>query len=300
MPVGALVLAQNLAMISDSTGEVQFLLDCLVSDNHTWSSEVSEYPVESGATISDHVRNLPLRVEIEAIVSNTPIGTAREQRTVPDESTDALYDHLMKIHEDRRPVTISTSLRTYESMVLQDLAIPRDAQTGDAIRFTASFIQVKQVKNVRGPRVAIPAAKRPRRLPKPPLPVKDTKTQTKSFNETLPLVRVYRISGQYIWYDDALSGWRYGVIHDPPSGGKPSDEGWVVLKDRPYGVSHDDWYFRRKTDAQYREDISNAYEARSELNGGGGGLAPNPYDPFLDFGIGGRRPDVRIVHAIRR
>lgn len=292
-------------MISDADGTA-FVLDCLVSDTHSWTADATSYPVESGARISDHIQNEPLEVTIEAIVSNAPIGVIRTEREKnpkyqPDESTDALMAHLMKIRDDRKPVTIRTSLRTYENMALLNLDIPRDASTGDAIRFSATFRQIKIVKNIRGPRVQLPAAVKPVRTRNAPKPAgKAAAGQTSSFNETLPLVKVFRLDGQYLWYDDTLNGWRYEATYDAPIGGRPSSEGWVVIRGQPYGVTSEEWYSNRKTDAEYRRDIAIAYEARSELNGGGGGLGLNKYDPFINFGIDDRGLNIQIVHAMVR
>ena len=66
-----------------------FLIDCSISENHTFDSDVTDYPVESGSNISDNIRPLPLVVEIEGVVSNTPIGLIadnRRGRTNPDQS----------------------------------------------------------------------------------------------------------------------------------------------------------------------------------------------------------------------
>lgn len=296
---------QTLAMIDS------LIIDCLISDNHGHESEVSEYPVESGDTISDHIRNKPVTVEVECIVSNTPLRSspqpvpsilrngvsnalAAAAAGVPP--ADDAYAQLMRIREARKPVSIRTSIKTYENMALKMLSIPRTSATGDCLRFNATFVQIKIVKNMRGPRVAIPGGLKKKRVTKPPAPV----TNKVSFNDSLPLVKVFRIDGDYIWFDDDIAGWRYGVIHDPPIGGKASDEGWVVNKGKPYGLTSDEWYAKKKPDGEYREDIGNAYDARSELNGGGAGLPLNKYDPFINFGVDERGQDFRIVHAIKR
>jgi len=53
-------------------------------------------------------------------------------------SQDAL-DWLEAIRGERRLVTVATALRIYENMAMPDLEIVKDKETGEALRFTATF-----------------------------------------------------------------------------------------------------------------------------------------------------------------
>lgn len=151
-----------------------FLIDCSLSENHTFDSDVTDYPVESGANIADNIRPLPIQVDIEGIVTNTPIGLMREKRATPDATnrtfllqfardvfnidskpTDDAYALFERIRDAREPVTISTSLRTFDNMVMQSLSIPRGDHM-DHLRFQAKFKQIIMVENKRTIRVSTP------------------------------------------------------------------------------------------------------------------------------------------------
>lgn len=56
-----------------------------------------------------------------------------------------VYSYLIKLWEDRVPFDVVTGLHTYKQMVITNLSIPRNAQTTNIIRFTASLEQVKIV-----------------------------------------------------------------------------------------------------------------------------------------------------------
>lgn len=133
-----------------------FEIDAAAQEEHSFDSEVTEYPVEKGADIADHVRSRPIVVTIEGIVSDTPLGSLRERRItefgdplVAGDVSEGMFAKLQKIRDAREPVTIVTSLRKYDNMVLQSISIPRDATTGDALRFRAQFIQIVLVTNAR-------------------------------------------------------------------------------------------------------------------------------------------------------
>jgi hypothetical protein len=150
---GAQVLPSQLVMIDD------FLIDVILNETHEFENEVTEYPVESGSNITDNVRPKPIVVTMECLVSNSPIGFLKDLRDAVSEPADDCYEHLQKIRDRRDYVTIRTSLRTFTSMVLKNLSIPRAQGRGDELRFTATFQQVQTVSNKRVRRTATPAGK---------------------------------------------------------------------------------------------------------------------------------------------
>ncbi len=137
-----------------------FELDVAVEEMHTLEADVTEHPVEKGADVTDHIRSRPISVQVVGIVSDTPIGDLATRRglfSLP--SNDALA-HLLAIRDARLPVTIETSLQRWERMALKSLSMPRDAENGDALQFTALFVQVEIVTNQRiAVRVASPRAR---------------------------------------------------------------------------------------------------------------------------------------------
>lgn len=139
-------------------------LDCTVTETHTATSTVTEHPVESGANITDHIRPDPLQLSITGIVSDTPIGSRQVQRALsiggasvqvtqqePPTSTTgygrAAWAKLDAIRIAAKPVKVVTRDKTYESMALVSLSVPKESKTGGALNFTAQFKQVRIVYN---------------------------------------------------------------------------------------------------------------------------------------------------------
>lgn len=140
------------------------VLDASITEQHRFANQITEHPVEEGAAISDHARPLPDGLTMEFVITNTPIG-ARASRSVerwgvrftshteqdapigaPGPAADALTK-LLAIRNEGRLVTVYTTLRTYESMAIESLDVPRDRTTGEALRGTATFKRVRVVKN---------------------------------------------------------------------------------------------------------------------------------------------------------
>jgi len=218
------VLNRQLAGIRAPGQDKDFLIDCLLSDNHTFDSDVTEFPVESGATISDNIRNKPLVVAMECLISNTPIGELATLRDTISDPSDTAYELMIKIRTDRLPVTIRTSLRTYENMALQSLSIPRASGRGDELKFTATFKQIELVTNKRDKRVAIPGAR-----------TGGAKTFSPFLDNTSGYLYVDPATSS--WYDPAVNGWRKSVhFKEAQTAPNPLASGVLVLNGEPAPV----------------------------------------------------------------
>lgn len=141
-------------------------IDASLTETHTYDADVTSYPVESGSTITDNVRPKPVTVELECIVSDSPLNAvlaARRNLDLADPafldspSTEAL-ERMIAIRDKREPVTIETALKVYQNMVMTSMGVTVNKDTGKALRFTASFTQIVIVTNLRARiRVASPA-----------------------------------------------------------------------------------------------------------------------------------------------
>lgn len=126
-----------------------FVIDAATTERHEYPNEVTDIPVEDGADVSDHSRARPVNLTITGIVSDTPIGPVASQRTANSLPSSDAREHLVKIRDEQEPITVVTSLGTFDSMLITSLVFPRDSKNGDALRFQATFKQVIIVTNER-------------------------------------------------------------------------------------------------------------------------------------------------------
>lgn len=139
-------------------------IDVAVVEEPSFTNEVTEHPVEAGSDVADHVNAKPVIVVVEGIVSDTPIGPLADRRAADALEgellpSDDAFSRLVAISEARQPVTVETSRRIFQNMVLESLSERRDASSGEAFRFRATFHQVRLVTNQRTTiRVAVPRA----------------------------------------------------------------------------------------------------------------------------------------------
>lgn len=157
-------------------------LDCSISESHVGEVEVTEHPVEEGFNVTDHSRPKPDSLTLEGIVSNTPFNRTQRKRAIKLLGTsqfqsnsiedqkqgvagyaEAAYAKLRDLRDTGKIITVVTQIRTYKNMVMTSLTIPRDGKTGDALRFSASFKQIRVVKNKATKKVV---SKEPKAQPK--------------------------------------------------------------------------------------------------------------------------------------
>ncbi len=142
-------------------GLMQF--DCSVSEIHMGETEITDHPVEAtlesaGAVASDHVRVLPESVEINGIVTDTPITYLASLSAASPISpftpypgqkrVDAAYALLRDLKDSGAKIGVVTSLRTYENMVIKSLRISRDEKTGNVLDCTILLREVSTVTSL--------------------------------------------------------------------------------------------------------------------------------------------------------
>jgi hypothetical protein len=105
-----------------------------------------------------------VQLSITGIVSDTPIGSRQVQRSIevggasvqvtqqepPSSATGfgrAAWAKLDAIRTAAKPVKVVTRDKTYDSMALVSLSVPKESKTGGALYFTAQFKQVRIVYN---------------------------------------------------------------------------------------------------------------------------------------------------------
>lgn len=166
----------------------EITVDATLIEKHIKKVTITKYPVEEGISPTDHAREEPVMVMIEGIFSNTPVsqkeqddrgierpsGTFRigsaqvpvrpEIREGPGSPRIASHaqrslDALLELASSRRAVDVDGPLQKYTNMVLTSLEYTRDAKTGDAVRFSATFEEVRIVK--RNDALALPQEVKP-------------------------------------------------------------------------------------------------------------------------------------------
>lgn len=143
-------------------------IDAAVTVTHKKANEITKHPVEEGTDISDHIRHTPDSITVEGAVTNDPIvllASLRAKSPVDSGFLDANPDRAKQADEefvramnDGDIMTVVTSLRTYENMVITEYTVTRDKGTGNILSFT---IALEEIVIVNTEQVAAPTPKNP-------------------------------------------------------------------------------------------------------------------------------------------
>lgn len=123
-------------------GAVQ--LDASIQETHVSKNEVTQFPVEEGVDITDHVRKQPDRVTIRGIVTDTPIlgiGVQGVTNLSTARSIDA-YGKALYMLAQAQLISVVTSLNTYSNMVIESLEVPRDSKRGQSVEMNLTLREV--------------------------------------------------------------------------------------------------------------------------------------------------------------
>jgi len=124
-----------------SIGTLTF--DAVFEESHASSLEVTEFPVETGGSISDHAYMKPTQLTISAGVSDV---TLRPQSNDPYASQAGraarAYELLLVLQKTAEPFDVQTGLKLYKNMVCVNLQSSQDRLTAGALNFTATLREV--------------------------------------------------------------------------------------------------------------------------------------------------------------
>lgn len=129
-------------------------IDAVVKESHELRAQITEHPAENGQAFCDHVSTMPITVQLEGIISNTPLtligvtAFTSLSNYLSDQSNDLAeqaYKKLEDIFAKRTPISISTSLKDYDNMVLESLSIERGGGTSASLHFRATAKQVRLI-----------------------------------------------------------------------------------------------------------------------------------------------------------
>lgn len=139
--------SNDFVLQEDAQGNLFSLdLDVTQDEAHEWSNDVTQFPVEIGSPITDHIQPQPDKVSMSGIISNSAIGeVALNKINNGDDLVQNAFDLLRKLMDDRILVTVYTRYKVYTDMALKSCNIPADSSIGDSIKFKLEFIHVRMV-----------------------------------------------------------------------------------------------------------------------------------------------------------
>lgn len=146
-----------LTYISTQDGK-NYMFDANFSINHESTLSITEHPVQTGASISDHAFMEPRTVTFEIGMSDVMQDLSQfisgiQSFNTGESSSRSInaYKVLQQLQNDRVPITAVTRLNTYNNTLVESLVVPDDKNTTYALKATVTLkeIIVAQVTTVK-------------------------------------------------------------------------------------------------------------------------------------------------------
>ncbi len=123
-------------------------VDAFLTEDHSFSTKITEYPVENGAYMHTHVHRLSPVVNITGIVTDTPIGIWNPLtgllETMPGRSME-IINKLIALRDTGEPMSVSTTLGVYDDYLFKSFDVNRKESDGYSIPFSAKMKHFKRV-----------------------------------------------------------------------------------------------------------------------------------------------------------
>jgi len=109
------------------------VMDVVVEETHTDDLEITEHPVEQGASVTDHAYLKPAALTIRAGVSDSGGAGTGDRRCVE------YYQKLRELQGKREPFDVVTGKRSYTNMLIKSLTVVTDHENENVLSFTAEL-----------------------------------------------------------------------------------------------------------------------------------------------------------------
>ena len=127
-------------IVPATIGDLQ--CDCIVDHVTTFSSQVTEHPIEGGFVIADHVARQAMKLSLTAIITPTPVSYFRIMGGSNPDRLGEAASYLEQVHLAGEPITIVLPDGIYDSMVMTSCPLPRNVKDGFCYRLALEFTHV--------------------------------------------------------------------------------------------------------------------------------------------------------------
>lgn len=127
-----------------SSTEGKYIFDAFFNIQHDTTLTITESPVQTGASISDHAYMEPKELTFEIGMSDVMTRSRDWQFEAENGSTRSItaYLFLRQLQEDRIPCTIVTRLGTYNNMLVETISAPDDNTTAFGLKATVTMREI--------------------------------------------------------------------------------------------------------------------------------------------------------------
>lgn len=139
----------------------QFAGYITMEEIHSDEVEITDHPIEQGASITDHAYKRPAELTVKISWSNSPnnsgllggirglinTGAILVSNVLGNDVNQVreIYQKLLKAQADREPMEVFTGKRTYTDMLIKSINVTTDAKAEQTLVVAVNFKQIIRV-----------------------------------------------------------------------------------------------------------------------------------------------------------
>ena len=135
--------------------ELQDRIDGYYSEEHEVRVNTTRYPVESGASLTDHAVRQPYQLKIKGIVSDVVPGEGASRFITLAQRASYGWNEIIKRTNTFETVTVMTHLGGYRNMLITDAKSKVDESTGLSLDVDIELTEILRA-NITRTTVALP------------------------------------------------------------------------------------------------------------------------------------------------
>jgi hypothetical protein len=130
------------SIINTTSAPTTYVFDAVLDLEHEQRLEKTHHPIQTGADVSSHAYLMPGRVVLNVLMSDTVASFTPGNFTGSPSKSVSAYQTMLNIQATRMPLTVTTRLRTYTSMVIAGISPREDYKTITGLRMRVEFEQI--------------------------------------------------------------------------------------------------------------------------------------------------------------
>lgn len=119
-----------------------YVFDAVLRAEHTQELRKTENPIQSGANLTDHAYIAPARVTLDIGMSDAMASYSYGLWTGNNSKSVAAYQTLVTLQQSRALLTLTTRLRTYTNVLIDNIQTSDTNRTRNGLRATVTFCQI--------------------------------------------------------------------------------------------------------------------------------------------------------------
>lgn len=140
----------------------EYSVQATVSFGRDLSADSTNYRVEKGADVTDHIENAPLTLDISGVMGTAPLTATGAYKPGQAGVHTEFDERMIQAWNDKELLIIDSEGRdVYENMQIQSYSTSSDSSTGYSIVFSLSLKQIRYVDSKFGRTSSAQAENRP-------------------------------------------------------------------------------------------------------------------------------------------